>query len=245
MRAPVTAWRASSIRFRQLALWMNENVAPVRSPSSSAARKVLAHTIRTAVARRAHDPVPSCRLVIARYGIVGTVITGQLDRFVEQGQAPHGPAAVEDPGGFPLDVGLGEDGFDDLAHLAVADHGVGVAVERQHRAVVGAGDGLPALDRLIARAAVGGQVGQGVDLGGDGVPVQPGEGAGLGPVTGVVGQDGAFAVPGHLADREHGFDVCWHASNSLRAWMDQDCVMTSCQAMSRAGHDGPAVTRGA
>ena len=71
MRAPVTAWRASSIRDRQLDLWMKEKVAPVRSPSSSAARKVLAHTIRTAVARRAQAAVPSCRLVIARYGSVG------------------------------------------------------------------------------------------------------------------------------------------------------------------------------
>ena len=50
---------------------MNENVAPVRSPSSSAARNVFAHTIRTAVARRAQAAVPSCRLVIARYGSVG------------------------------------------------------------------------------------------------------------------------------------------------------------------------------
>ncbi len=45
---------------------MNENVAPVRSPSSSAARNVFAHTIRTAVARRAQAAVPSCRLVMAR-----------------------------------------------------------------------------------------------------------------------------------------------------------------------------------
>jgi hypothetical protein len=45
---------------------MNENVAPVRSPSSSAARNVFAHTIRTAVARSAQAAVPSCRLVMAR-----------------------------------------------------------------------------------------------------------------------------------------------------------------------------------
>ena len=106
---------------------MKEKVAPVRSPSSSAARKVLAHTIRTAVARRAQAAVPSCRLVIARYGSVGESSPGQLDRFVEQRQAPHGPAVVEDAGGFPFDVGLGEDGFDDLAHLAVPDEGVAVA----------------------------------------------------------------------------------------------------------------------
>ncbi len=116
---------------------MKEKVAPVRSPSSSAARKVLAHTIRTAVARRAQAAVPSCRLVIARYGSVGLSSPGSVDRLVEQRQAPHGPATVEDPGGFPFDVRLGEDGFDDLAHLAVADDGVGVPVDRQHRAGVG------------------------------------------------------------------------------------------------------------
>jgi len=57
----VTARWASSIRLRQLDLWMKEKVAPVRSPSSSAARKVLAQTIRTAVARSAQAPVPSAR----------------------------------------------------------------------------------------------------------------------------------------------------------------------------------------
>ena len=144
--------------------------------------------------------------------VSGADITGKGDRLVEQGQAPDGPAAVEDPGGFPFDVGLGEDGFDDLAHLAVADHGVGVAVERQDRAVVGPGDALPAFDRFVARSAVGVEVDQGVDLGGDGVPVQPGKLAGLIPVTGVVVQDGAFLMPRHLADREHGLDVCWHDS---------------------------------
>src|SRR5262249_60041508 len=68
---PVTARGASSIRDRQLDLWMNEKVVPVRSPSSSAARKVLAQTIRTAVARSAQAAVPSCRLVIAKEGRVG------------------------------------------------------------------------------------------------------------------------------------------------------------------------------
>ena len=104
---------------------------------------------------------------------------------------------------------------------------------RQHGAVVGPGDALPALDRLVVRGAVGVEVGDGVDLGGDGVPVQPGEGAGFGPVAGIVGQDGAFAVPGHLADREHGFDVGGHANNSLQAWMDRIACMASCRAVSR------------
>ena len=35
-----------------------------------------------------------------------------------------------------------------------------------------------------------------------------GERAGLRPVAGVVLKDRAFLVPGHLADREHGLDVC-------------------------------------
>ena len=109
---------------------MKEKVAPVRSPSSSAARKVLAQTIRTAVARSAQAAVPSCRLVIARYGSVRRVVAGQVDGFVEQRQAPYRPAAVEDAGGFPFDVWLGQDGFDDLAHLAVADEGVAVFVDR-------------------------------------------------------------------------------------------------------------------
>jgi len=41
-------------------------------------------------------------------------------------------------------------------------------------AVLGPGD-IPALDRLVVRAAVRVQVGECVDLGGDGIPVQPGE----------------------------------------------------------------------
>ena len=166
--------------------------------------------MRTAVARRAQAAVPSCRLVMARYGQGGAGVAGQGDGFVEQGQAPDGAAAVEDACGFPFDVGLGEDGFDDLAHLAVVDDGVGVAVQRQDGAVVGAGDALPAVDRLIARGAVGVEVGECVDLGGDGVPVESGELAGLVPVAGVVRQDGSFLVPGHFPDGEHGLDVCWH-----------------------------------
>ena len=59
-------------------------------------------------------------------------------------------------------------------------------------------------------AAVGVDAGHGVDPGGDRVPVQPGELAGGIPVAGVVRKDGALAVPRHLADREHGLDVCWH-----------------------------------
>ena len=47
------------MRLRQLDLWIKEKVVPVRSPSSSAARNVLAQTMRTAVARRAQAPVPS------------------------------------------------------------------------------------------------------------------------------------------------------------------------------------------
>ena len=57
---------------------MKEKVVPVRSPSSSAARKVLAQTIRTAVARSAHAPVPSWRLVMARYGRVGLSSPGRV-----------------------------------------------------------------------------------------------------------------------------------------------------------------------
>ena len=79
--------------------------------------------------------------------------------------------------------------------------------------------------RLIDRVAAGVPPGQ-VDVGGDGFPVQPGEDAGFGPGSGVVIEDVAFAVPGHLADREHGFDVCWHASNSLHVWVDQISVMS-------------------
>ena len=62
----------------------------------------------------------------------------------------------------------------------------------------------------IARGAVDVEVGECVDLGGDGVPVESGELAGLVPAAGVVRQDGAFLVPGHFPDGEHGFDVCWH-----------------------------------
>lgn len=53
-------------------------MAPVRSPSSSAARKVFAQTIRTAVARSAQAAVPSCRLVMARYGSVGLSSPGRV-----------------------------------------------------------------------------------------------------------------------------------------------------------------------
>ena len=66
------------------------------------------------------------------------------------------------------------------------------------------------VDRLVVRGAVRVEAGDGVDLGGDRVPVQSGELAGLGPVARVVVEDGSFAVPGHLADREHGLDVCGH-----------------------------------
>ena len=90
------------------------------------------------------------------------------------------------------------------------------------------------------RAAVVVEVGERVDLGGDGVPVQTGERAGLGPAAGVVGQDGAFPVPGHLADREHGIDVCWHASNSLHLQVDQGVDSSLPKAVSRAGYSGPA-----
>jgi hypothetical protein len=151
------------------------------------------------------------------------VIPWQGDGFVEQGQAPDGPAAVEYSGGLPTDVGLGQDRLDDLAHLPVADHGVGVAVDGQDRAGVGAADGLPAFDLLVDLVAVGVDAGAGVDLGGDGVPVQSGQGPGFSPGAGVAGQDGAFAVPGHLPDREHGFDVGRHA-NTPFLMVESDCV---------------------
>jgi hypothetical protein len=122
-----------------------------------------------------------------------------LDGFVEQGQAPHGPAAVEDGGGFPLDVRLGEDRLDDLAHLAMPDEGVAVLVDRQHCSGVGVADGFPALHRLIDRVVAGVPPGE-VDVGGDGFPVQPGQNAGFGPGSRVAIEDVAFAVPGHLAD---------------------------------------------
>jgi hypothetical protein len=159
--------------------------------------------MRTAVARRAQAAVPSCRLVMARYGRVGDV---------EQGQAPHGAAFVEGAGGFPFDVGLGEDGFDDLAHLGMPDEGVAVLVDRQHRSGVGVEDRLPPFDRLITGAAAAGVPPGDEHVGGDGFPVQPGENAGFGPGAGVVAQHDAFLVPGHLPNTEHGFDVCWHAS---------------------------------
>ena len=114
------------------------------------------------------------------------VIARQGDRLIEQGQAPHGPAAVQDARGFPSDVGLGQDRLDDLAHLPVVDDGVGVLVQRQDGSGVGAGDGLPARDGLVAAGAVGVDAGDRVDLGGDRVPVQSGERAGLRPVAGVV-----------------------------------------------------------
>ena len=109
------------------------------------------------------------------------VIPGQGDRFVEQGQAPDGAAVVEDSGGFPFDVGLGEDGFDDLAHLAVVDHGVGVPVDRQDGAGVGPADGLPPVDGLVVLGAVRVDPGHRVDVGGHRVPVQPGEACGPRP----------------------------------------------------------------
>jgi hypothetical protein len=143
-----------------------------------------------------------------RQGRAGIAREG--DRLIQQGQAPDGPSAVQHACGFPLDVGLGEDGFDDLAHLAVVDDGVGVLVEGQDGSGVGTGDGLPALDGLIVRGAVGVDADGGVDLCGDWVPVQPGQDAGFGPGAGVVVEDLAFLVPGHLADREHRLDVCWH-----------------------------------
>ena len=153
------------------------------------------------------------------------VVARELDRFVEQGQAPHGPAFVEDAGGFPFDVGLGEDGFDDLAHLAVADEGVAVAVDRQDRPGVGAADGLPALAPAHTPGCCRCATGPGKCRRGR-VPSPARQDAGFGPGSGVVIEDVAFAVPGHLADREHGFDVCWHASNSLQVWVDQIAVMS-------------------
>jgi len=75
------------MRDRQLDLWMKENVAPVRSPSSSAARKVFAQTIRGGSAQRARGgavvPVGD-RQVRQR----GAVVAGQGDGLVQQGQAP-------------------------------------------------------------------------------------------------------------------------------------------------------------
>jgi hypothetical protein len=59
-----------------------------------------------------------------------------------------------DSGGFPFDAGLGEDGFAHLAHLAVDDDGVEVPVDRQNRAGVGPGDGLPTADGFVVLGAV-------------------------------------------------------------------------------------------
>ena len=83
------------------------------------------------------------------------VIARQGDGLIEQGQAPDGPAAVQDARGFPFDVGLGQDRLDDLAHLPVVDDGVGVLVQGQDGSGVGAGDGLPARDGLVVLGAVG------------------------------------------------------------------------------------------
>ena len=111
----------------------------------------------------------------------GAVVAGQGDGLIEQGQAPDGTAAVQDARGFPFDVRLGEDRLDDLAHLAVVDDGVAVAVDRQNGSGVGAGDRLPARDGLQVRGAVAVDAGDGVDLGGDRVPVQSGERCGPHP----------------------------------------------------------------
>jgi hypothetical protein len=114
----------------------------------------------------------------------GRIVERQGNRLVEQRQAPDGPATVEDTSGFPFDVGLGEDRFDDLAHFPVPDDGVAVLVDRQHRPGVGPADRFPALDGLVVHAAIGADPGGGVDVGGDRVPVQPGQDAGFGPGAG-------------------------------------------------------------
>src|SRR5262249_5269356 len=129
-----------------------------------------------------------CRAGVAR----------QFDWFVEKGEAPDGAAAVQDACSFPFDVGLSEDRFDDLAHLTVVDDGVGVLVDGQDGLGVGAYDALPAVDRLVVQGAVRVDAVEGVNPGGDRVPVEPGELAGLVPVAGIVSEQGSFAVPGHL-----------------------------------------------
>src|SRR5262249_14439101 len=112
----------------------------------------------------AYDP-DRCRPECAGGGAVMPVGDGQIrqrdagiadqaDGLVQQREAPDRPTAVQDARGFPFDVGLGEDGFDDLAHLSVVDDGIGVLVYGKNRTSVGPRDGFPASDRLV----VGGEI---------------------------------------------------------------------------------------